>query len=99
MYCRPSVGTPLWPAGTKEEASLSNNVFVSDLKSGDSATVEAIIGGRGVRQKLFDLGVLPGTTLTVLQGGKASPYLVEIGGSKIMIGWGMTSKIRVKLDR
>lgn len=54
-----------------------------------------IEGGKGSRQRLFDLGIVPGKTISVVQGAKRHPYIVRVGETKIMLGWGMVEKIYV----
>jgi Fe2+ transport system protein FeoA len=52
-------------------------------------------GGRGVRKKLFDLGIVPGSELEIVQGVPHSPYVVKVNDTRMMIGWGMVQKVLV----
>ena len=68
---------------------------LSCLPQGGSALVVTIEGGKGSRQRLFDLGIVPGKVISVVQGAKRHPYIVRVGETKIMLGWGMVEKIYV----
>ena len=68
---------------------------LSQLKEGMTVRVVSVFGGRACRQKLCDLGIIPGEELKILQGGKNHPFLIEVNGSKVGIGFGMTEKVRV----
>jgi len=61
-------------------------------------TVHDIIGGIGFRKKLFDMGILPGVRIKVVQGSRFSPFVIKVGDTKIMMGWGMLSKILVNKE-
>lgn len=59
--------------------------------------VIGITGGRGVRQRLAQLGIYPGSIITVCnRGGWRGPLLVEVGGSRIALGRGMARRIEVQ---
>lgn len=52
-------------------------------------------GGRGVMQRLLDMGLIPGERLTVLHNYGFGPVTVIIKGAKIALGYGLASKIIV----
>ncbi len=68
---------------------------LSERRSGDIVYVSTIYGGKGARKKLFDLGIIPGVRVEVVQGARGFPYILRVGGTRIMIGWGMVQKILV----
>jgi len=53
-------------------------------------------GGRGVMQRLTDMGLIPGQRLTVLQNSGFGPVTVIIKGAKVALGHGLASKILVE---
>jgi len=56
-----------------------------------------VAGGRGVRQRLAQLGIYPGSIITVYNlGNWRGPLLVEVAGSRIALGRGMARKIEVQ---
>lgn len=68
---------------------------LSSYEEGKLVKVSSIIGGRGARKKLFDLGIIPGVKVKIVQGSPNYPYILQVGGSRIMLGWGMVQKIFV----
>ena len=71
-------------------------VHLSELRTNDMCIVHDILGGVGFRKKLFDMGILPGVTLKVVQGSRFSPFVIKAGDTKIMMGWGMLNRILVQ---
>ncbi|WP_292459946.1 FeoA family protein [Methanothermococcus sp.] len=47
-------------------------------------------------KKLYELGIIPGSKITVISSNKRGPILVRIGNSKIAIGRGMAGAILVE---
>jgi len=63
------------------------------LEKGKRAVVARIEGGLYAREKLLELGVVPGVPVRKLQGGRNGPVLVEVLGSQVMIGHGLAAKV------
>ena len=67
------------------------------LSGGGRFRVISISGGRGVRQRLAQLGIYPGSIITVYNlGNWRGPLLVEVAGSRIALGRGMARRIEVQ---
>lgn len=80
--------------------AVNNRVkSLSHLTSGESGLVVTVDGGKRSRQKLFDLGIVPGKVISVVQGARRHPYIVRVGETKIMLGWGMVEKIYVSAPK
>lgn len=63
------------------------------------ARVIMIDGGHGVRSHLNTLGIHVGDWLTVVERAPFhGPVLVEVNGTRIAIGRGIASKVRVDVD-
>lgn len=75
---------------------MEKKMSLSDLESGNKAVVESILGGRHLRQRLVNLGVLPGSEVTVIRSSRLGPMVLNVQGSQIMLGRGMASQIYVK---
>ena len=69
---------------------------LSELKPGCTAIVESISGGRSLRQKLVNFGMLPGSEVKVLRANRLGPMVLCVQGAQIMLGAGMTRKINVR---
>ena len=59
-------------------------------------TLVDITGGRGIKSKLYGMGLVPGVSLKVLNRNGHGPLIVGVKGSRLVIGQGMASKIVVK---
>ena len=61
------------------------------------AKVIDIQGGAGIRQRLSQMGIHPGDIITMVRyGALRGPLLIEIHGSQVALGRGITSKIIVE---
>ncbi len=69
---------------------------LDQVNENKKATVVDIQGGQGIRQRLGQMGIHPGDTVTILRyGALRGPILVEIHGSQVALGRGIASKIMV----
>ena len=76
----------------------NNNISLIELEDGQSGTIVSLNGGRNLTKRLADLGISPGTIITVLRRSLfAGPVQVEVSGSKLVLGRGLASKIFVGL--
>ena len=66
------------------------------LRPGDRAKVVEVQGGRGVRQRLSSMGVYPGEYVSLVRGGRGGPVIVEVRGSRVVIGRGMAHRVMVE---
>ena len=69
---------------------------LSDLESGKIAIVESISGGKHLRQRLVNLGMIPGSEVRIIRANRMGPMVLNVQGSQIMIGRGMARQIYVK---
>jgi Fe2+ transport system protein FeoA len=70
-------------------------MVLSSVDQGKEVTLIDIDGGRGIRSKLYSMGLVPGVKLTVLRGNCAGPVMVAVKDSRLAIGRGMAQKIIV----
>jgi len=64
--------------------------------SGREVTLVDVDAGRGLRQRLADMGLVPGTVMRVVSNGGNGPFVVAVKETRIMLGRGMARKILVK---
>lgn len=78
---------------------MSINVPITELKTGAQAIVVSLNGGHNFQQKLRNMGIREGKSITVVTkqpfGG---PIVIEIDGHRTTIGKGMAQKIIVGCD-
>jgi ferrous iron transport protein A len=56
-----------------------------------------IQGGQRIRQRLGQMGIHPGDTITLLRyGALRGPLLIEVHGSQVALGRGIASRILVE---
>ena len=68
---------------------------LSMVAPGREVTVCDVFGGRGLRQRLSEMGLVPGTPVTVMHGSLRGPFVVSVKGGRIMLGRGMAQRIMV----
>ena len=74
------------------------------LKQGEAGTVESIRGGHrkggGFEKRLMDMGLTPGTVVTVVKSAPFhGPLEVLVRGSRLALGRGMAERIVVEIEK
>ena len=75
------------------KSDITNAQQLSSLSSGKKMQITLLDGGREFRSKMLNLGIVPGETVEVVRGGGAMPLVVEVKGTKVMIGKGAAVRI------
>jgi Fe2+ transport system protein FeoA len=65
-------------------------------KPGVPMVVDEITWSPGVKRRLEDMGFIKGTPVCVVRSDGFGAIVVEIKGSKLLLGRGMAQKIKVK---
>lgn len=83
--------------------SKKSKVPLTELKKGESGTVAAISSwhrrGRGFEKRLMDMGLTPGTIITVVKSAPFhGPIEILVRGSRLALGRGMAERILVEID-
>jgi ferrous iron transport protein A len=64
---------------------------------GEDVRLITIQGGRGIRQRLADIGLTPGTVLQVVQSDGWGPLIVAFkNDARLALGRGMAHKMMVE---
>ncbi len=66
------------------------------IDPGEEVTLIDIIGGKGIRSKLYSMGLVPGITLKILSRSGSGPVMIAVKDSRLAIGRGMAEKIIVE---
>jgi ferrous iron transport protein A len=75
-------------------------VTLSRMRARQSGTVVLLQGGRGLVNRLSALGIIPGKRITKISSAlMRGPVTVEVDRVRIAIGFGMASRIVVRLDK
>ena len=76
-----------------------NLISINKLKDGQHGKISFIRGGHKVLQRLLDLGLTPGTKISISRVAPLSgPIVVSVRSSKLAIGKGIASKVFVELE-
>ena len=66
------------------------------LQKGETGIIaQKVMGGQGVCRRLTELGLIPGTRIEMVNKINGGPVIIRVKGSKLAIGRGLASKIRV----
>ena len=71
-------------------------MVLSRVSPESEVTLVHIEGGRGIRSKLYSIGLVPGVRLRILSRNSAGPVMVAVKDSRLAIGRGMAEKILVE---
>ena len=76
---------------------MENQVLpLSMVAMGETVELDKRIGGEELTHRLADLGLTPGTELSIVQDA-GGPLLVSVRDSRIAVGRGMAHRIMVRL--
>lgn len=76
--------------------NLPHHVFpLTATCPGQRVRVYDVQGGDGLRGRLCAMGLAPGTPVDVVAIGQG-PVILNVMGSRIMIGYGMAAKLMVR---
>jgi ferrous iron transport protein A len=76
-----------------------SSVTLAEARPGDNLVVEPVTG-QGIQRRLWDLGILPGSTVRVLARHPfRGPIVVSADGIQVAIGRGLAAKIQVSRSR
>ena len=64
------------------------------LKTGETACIEKIVGGRVAKGKLNNLGLVTGKSVKIYRDN-GGPLIIGIGDNRIALGRGMAHKVMV----
>ena len=65
------------------------------LENGRQGVVVRVDGGIGMRDRLLELGIVPGVPVRMIQRAGHGPVLVEVLGTRLMLGHGMAERVVV----
>lgn len=79
--------------------TVEKQVHLSEMYPGQNGRVVNIEGGAGLVSRLGAMGIRPGRKITKLSSMlMRGPVTVQVGSTRLAIGFGMASKITVELD-
>jgi ferrous iron transport protein A len=80
----------------QDEALIS----LACMDAGCSGAVDDIQGGYGIMSSLKSLGIIPGKRITrITPVSVKGPITVEMDKVQVVVGFGMASRIMIKVDK
>jgi ferrous iron transport protein A len=71
----------------------------SDMEKDQKAVVRYLDGGQGMERRLFEMGIMPGTKIELLEKHPfKGPLLFQVGQSRIILGRNIASRLEVELE-
>lgn len=68
---------------------------LSKIRTGEKARLVTIEAGRGMSNRLASMGLVSNTEITVISNSHPGPFVINVKGSRVMLGRGMANKIIV----
>lgn len=73
----------------------TNVIPLPMASSGKRIKISSFAGGRGMQERLFSMGLVPGSEIEVIQKGAPGPFIITVKGSRLAIGAGIAERIMV----
>lgn len=67
------------------------------LETGQNAILKDIAWGMKIKRKLYDMGMTPGTPVSMISSTGRGPVILDVRGSRLALGRGIIEKINVEL--
>jgi len=74
----------------------NHQIALSEMETGEDATVLAFQGGRMVNNRLASLGFTPGVLINMTQNYGHGPLIVTVRGTRVALGRGEAARIIVE---
>ena len=79
---------------------MVEQLHLTDMESGETGTIVEVLGGSGAHRRLRALGIRHGVKITKVSGAFArGPVVIQIGSTQAVLGFGVSSKVIVRVDR
>ena len=69
---------------------------LSKAETGTEVTLKSINGGRMMKAKLYQMGLIPGTRLFILNREQCGRILLRVRDSNFALGYGIAEKITIE---
>ncbi len=67
------------------------------MQTGQNAILKDISWGMKIKRKLYDMGMTPGTPVSMINSSGRGPIILDVRGSRLALGRGISEKIQVEL--
>lgn len=81
--------------GSKQD--MKSQMPLSMAGNGEKVNIKNINAGHRLRNRLYDLGLVEGTTVEVIKNDFSGPIILKIFDSRVVLGRGQAHKIFVEI--
>ena len=74
----------------------SQGMPLAMARPGELVTVIGVRAGWGLQRRLADMGLTPGVRIRVISSQMPGPILIDLRGSRLVLGHGVAQKVMVK---
>ena len=79
---------------------MTERIALTDMETGEKGIVVDFLGGQAAQDRLRALGIRPGIKVAKVSSAFArGPVVVQAGGSQTELGFGISSKVVVEVER
>ena len=79
---------------------MGAQITLADMNAGETGTVIEVLGGRGVNQRLYSLGIRPKSKVTkVSKAFGRGLVILQVGRAQIALGFGISHKVIIEVER
>ena len=75
---------------------INQGMPLAMARPGELVTVIGVRAGWGLQRRLADMGLTPGVQIRVINSQRPGPVLIDLRGSRLVLGHGIAQKIIVK---
>ena len=75
---------------------IQEQILLKDMANDTKVQFLKVDAGRGLKARLAAMGLLAGVEFKVINNGHPGPLVIDLKGSRIILGRGMGGKIIVK---
>jgi ferrous iron transport protein A len=75
---------------------VQEKILLKDVSDHSKVRLIKVDAGQALKARLAAMGLLPGVEFTVVNNGHPGPLVIDLKGSRIVLGRGMAGKIFVK---
>jgi ferrous iron transport protein A len=79
----------------KGDDAAETAIPLTAAQAGVPLKLVAVEGGRGLVQRLASMGLVRGSSLTLLRADRRGPVMLDVRGTRIAVGRGMAARIHV----
>ncbi len=72
-----------------------NRMTLSQVRPGQKVRLARVDAGQGMNARLASMGLVPNVEIAMVSNGHPGPIVVNVKGTKMMLGRGMAQKILV----